>query len=64
MKKGIGALQVYDLNGKLMQERTLNENSASLQNLDLSNMENGVYKVHIRVNHQIYSTKFVVERLY
>lgn len=61
-KKGL--LKIYNLYGQLVQERAYDSASENLQVFDASNMDNGMYKLHIKIDNKTYASKFVVHRLY
>jgi len=59
-----GFLKIYNLYGQLIQERVYDASSEDLQVFDASNMGNGMYKMHIKIDNKEYASKFVVHRLY
>jgi len=59
-----GFLKIYNLYGQLIQERVYDASSEDLQVFDATNMDNGMYKLHIKIDTKVYASKFVVHRLY
>jgi len=59
-----GFLKIYNLYGQLVQERAYDASSEDLQVFDANNMDNGMYKLHIKIDNKEYATKFVVHQLY
>jgi len=59
-----GTISVYNLQGKLMMQHTFKNGLPDQQQLDASELMNGMYKIYVRIQHQQYSDKFIVERLY
>lgn len=59
-----GSIKIYDLDGKEMSSRKLDNSSESVQHFDASNYTNGIYKVYIKVKNRTATQKFMVGRLY
>ncbi len=58
----VNSILIYNVEGKEMAYRVLDQNAAKLQQFDASNYVSGLYKVHIKVNDQTHTTSFVVGR--
>ena len=58
----VSSILIYNVEGKEMAYRVLDQNAAKLQQFDASNYVSGLYKVYIKVNDQTYTSSFVVGR--
>jgi len=63
-KGKVSSIMIYNVEGKEMASRILNQDAEKIQQFDASNFENGLYKVYIKVNRQTHSSSFVVSRTY
>lgn len=64
LKGKAGSIKIYNLDGKEMASRILTENAASLQKFDASNYTNGMYKLCIKIDQKLHTTKFMVSRMH
>lgn len=60
----VSSIKIYSIDGKEMASRIVKEGAASIQRFDASNYENGMYNVHIKVNHKLHTTQFMVAKMY
>lgn len=59
-----GTIKIYNLYGKLMEERAYDNTANDVQHINTSEYLNGMYKIVVRVDNRRMSHKFVVNRLY
>ena len=55
-RESIQAVQIFDLMGRVVLSRNINSNKSQI---DLSNLQNGVYILEAKINDQTAVTKFI-----
>ncbi len=59
-KGKVSSIMIYNVEGKEVARRILDQDADKIQQFDASNFESGMYKVRVNVDRQIHSASFVV----